>query len=254
MPTSKGTGLIAFLEANGLADLASAQMTAEWETRLLEVEQGKVTRSQFMDGIAGSVNSMIDVMRGEALALPAPTQRVFDVPCPKCGGQLAGQRKLICGGGCGFEVWTSAAGHALSAPELRDLLANRKTKPIEGLRGKDGKRQFTASLVLKDDFTVGFEFAEKALDVPCPKCGGVLRHFGATASAGARYSCVNRDFTFWMTLAGRDFSDSEAAQLVQTGRLPPVHGFMSSKRTRFGAGVVLDRDSGRTELVFPARD
>ena len=137
----------------------------------------------------------------------------------------------------------------MSEDELRDLLVRRKTAVLEGFKSSAGKR-FAASLVLKDDFSTGFEFAgAKVLDAPCPKCGGALHYAPGHGDVSPRYACVNRDFTLWMTLAGRTFTDREAAELVRKGALAPVHGFVSRAKKKFAAGVRMSPEY-RAELVF----
>lgn len=256
VPTDKGDGLYEFLTRNSLAALTSALMTAEWETKLLNVQKGQIDRRNFMAEIGQSARDMIDVLRGKAQALPEATQHTFQTPCPKCGGQLQGNRKLECK--CGFGIWTTVADRALSLDEMTTLLTQRRTALLKGFYSNKVKRQFDAILVLKDDYTVGFEFADalpagdgatgeaKTLGAPCPKCKGDLRFVDGKSP---RYACANGDFTFWMTLAQRRFSDQEAQALVRDGHLSPVFGFVSNKGKKFGAGVKLAADN-RVEFVF----
>ena len=256
VPTDKALNLVAFLDGNGLSALTSAQMTAEWETKLLDVEKGVLQQAAFMNGIGQTTRDMIDVLRGQAAAMPEPTQRVFEAPCPKCGGELKGRRKLECGG-CGFEVWTSAASRELTPAEMRDLLTKRRTATLSGFKSRANPRKsFSAMLVLKDDFTVGFEFDNggpadptKTLGQPCPKCKADLRFVGGDKP---RYACANGDFTLWLQLAGRQFSEREANELVRDGSLPAMHGFISKAGKKFAAGVRFTPDY-RVEFVFENR-
>lgn len=257
VPTSKGDGLYEFLTCNSLSTLTSALMTAEWETRLLDVQKGELDRSKFMAGIGQSARDMIDVLRSKAQAIPDPTQRVFQTPCPKCGGQLRGNRKIECS--CGFGIWTTVSERTLSIDEINELLTKRRTALLKGFYSNRTKRKFDAILVLKDDYSIGFEFADapsadggaagevKTLGAPCPKCKGDLKLFGGN---NPRYACSNGHFTFWMTLAQRKFSEKEAQTLVRDGYLSSVFGFVSSKGKKFGAGVKLSADHSRVEFVF----
>ena len=54
-PTEKGSNLIKVLPDM----LKSAKLTAEWEHRLGEIEQGKLSDSEFMDGIAHMTRSLV---------------------------------------------------------------------------------------------------------------------------------------------------------------------------------------------------
>ena len=210
-----------------------------------------------MAGINKGAHGMIDVLKGKASTMPEPTLRVFATPCPKCGGELRGNRKLECS--CGFGIWTTALDRVISPDEMTELLTMRRTGLLKGFVSGKTKRKFDAVLVLKDDFTLGFEFAEsgsgggaatsaKALGVPCPKCKGELRHIGGDYP---RYACVNGDFKLWTVISGRQLSEAEAVELIRDGELSSRQGFVSNKtKKKFAAGLRLTPDFSKTEFVF----
>lgn len=256
VPTSKGVGLYEFLTKNTLSSLTSAVMTAEWESKLQDVQQGRMARREFMSGISQSAHSMIDVLKGKASAMPEPTQRVFATPCPKCGGELRGHRKLECAGGCGFGIWTTVSERTITPDEMTELLTKRRTGLLKGFYSSKSKRKFDAILILKEDFSLGFEFqdsgaasggpAGKPLAAPCPKCKGELRHVGGDRP---RYTCAGGDFTLWTVIAGRQLSESEAAELVSSGALSARQGFVSAAKKKFAAGLRLNAEH-KVEFVF----
>ena len=141
-----------FLTTNSLSALTSAVMTAEWEAKLLDVQKGQLAHRDFMAGISQGARDMIATLRGKAAAMPEPGQRTFATPCPKCGGALAGHRKLECA--CGFGVWTTVSGRAISDEEMTELLTNRRTGVLKGFTSSKSGRKFDASLVLKEDFFI----------------------------------------------------------------------------------------------------
>ena len=48
----------------------------------------------------------------------------------------------------------------LTATQLKEIIQNSRTsQPVKGLKGQKGS--FEATIVLKEDFTTGFEFSEK---------------------------------------------------------------------------------------------
>ncbi len=258
VPTEKGDGLYEFLTRNSLSSLTSAVMTAEWETKLADVQKGQLARRDFMAGISKSAHGMIDVLKGKASTMAEPTQRVFSTPCPKCGGALRGNRKLECE--CGFSVWTTVSERVISPEEMTELLTKRRTGVLKGFFSNKTKRKFDAALVLKDDFTMGFEFPDagaggaaanasaKALSVPCPKCKGEVRHLGGDYP---RFACANGDFKLWAVIAGRQLSEAEATELIRDGVLTSRQGFVSSKtKKKFAAGLRLTPDFEKTEFVF----
>lgn len=256
VPTEKGDGLYEFLTRNSLSALTSAVMTAEWETKLLDVQKGKLARRDFMAGIGKSAQGMIDVLKGKASTMPEPTQRIFVTPCPKCGGELRGNRKLECS--CGFSIWMTVSERVISPEEMTELLTKRRTGVLKGFFSNKNKRKFDAALVLKDDFTMGFEFpksgggssaaAGKELGVPCPKCKGEVRYIGGDYP---RYVCANGDFKLWAVIAGRQLSETEAVELIRDGSLSSRQGFVSSKtKKKFAAGLRLSPNYDKTEFVF----
>jgi len=195
------------------------------------------------------------VLKGKASTMPEPTQRVFATPCPKCGGELRGNRKLECS--CGFGIWTTVSERVIAPEEMTELLTKRRTGVLKGFFSNKSKRKFDATLVLKEDFTLGFEFPEsgggaaaaaKALGVPCPKCKGEVRHIGGDYP---RYACANGDFKLWAVVAGRQLSEAEAVELIRDGALSSRQGFVSSKtKKKFAAGLRLSPDFSKTEFVF----
>ena len=255
VPTDKGDGLYEFLTRNNLSALTSAEMTASWEHRLQDVQHGRLARHEFMSGIGKSARGMIDVLKGKASAMPEPTQRVFKTPCPKCGGELRGNRKLECN--CGFGIWTTVSERVITPDEMTELLTKRRTGLLKGFHSSKTKRKFDAILVLKDDFSMGFEFADSAeasgaaaaakpFEAPCPRCQGELRHLGGDKP---RYSCATGDFTLWANIAGRTLSEREASTLIRTGSLAPVSGFTSAAKKKFAAGLRLD-PTGKVSFFF----
>jgi DNA topoisomerase-3 len=254
VPTEKGDGLYEFLTTNSLSVLTSAVMTAEWETKLLGVQKGELARRDFMAGINKGAHEMIDVLRGKASTMPEPTQRVFKTPCPKCGGELRGNRKLECS--CGFGIWTMASARTISPDEMTELLTKRRTGLLKGFVSSKTKRNFDAILVLKDDFSLGFEYpssgagggaAATALAVPCPKCKGEVRHIGGDYP---RYACANGDFTLWALVSGRKLSEAEAIELIRDGSLSSRQGFISKAKKKFAAGLRMTPDYSKVEFVF----
>ncbi|HCR4932594.1 TPA: topoisomerase C-terminal repeat-containing protein, partial [Enterococcus faecium] len=61
---------------------------------------------------------------------------------------------------CDFKLWVTIAKKKLTATQLKEIIQNGRTsQPVRGLKGQKGS--FEATIVLKEDFTTGFEFSEK---------------------------------------------------------------------------------------------
>ncbi|MCG6941249.1 MAG: DNA topoisomerase 3 [Thiohalocapsa sp.] len=85
--------------------------------------------------------------------------------CPVCkqGEIIETPRAYGCArwrDGCGFTIWKTIAGHALTKEEVTQLMAQGRTGPIDGFRSKAGK-PFAACLRLDDNGKVGLDFADR---------------------------------------------------------------------------------------------
>jgi len=80
----------------------------------------------------------------------------------------------------------------------------------------------------------------------CPGCGGGVRE---TKKA---YSCDDRacGFVIWKRIAGKGISPKMAANLIRYGRSGPFTGFVSKKKKRFSATLVIQEDQGGFKVAF----
>jgi DNA topoisomerase-3 len=215
--TDKGRALIAMVAE----PLRSAELTAAWEQRLKDVEQGAADADAFYRDICALVGELIPRVAagpamsaeqraaaraaapgasrkrrggrsgaaGEARGKPrAPSARASDLGhCPVCtqGEVIENSKAFGCSrwrDGCKLTIWKTVAGHKLSMPEVRRLLAEGRTGPIDGLRSKAGK-PFRAELCLDDAGKVGFASRGGALEDAAGSLGMPAAH-GAGVVAG----------------------------------------------------------------------
>jgi DNA topoisomerase-3 len=259
VPTGKGIGLVQFLEENGIETLTSPATTGDWEQKLRQMEKGQVKRPAFMQEIAQMTRDMISAMRNgggnsnfSAPAEAKPTKFV----CPACGKPIvASSRTMDCSGGCGFKLWLTIAGRSLSEAEAGTLLTQKVTPVLSGFISK-AKKKFSAALKLNDDGKVEFMFddngggkAEHLPNTKCPNCKGpILIRKGNYPN----YSCEKKCITLWKSLAGREFSDQEAAQLITYGKIDKLSGFVSKAKKKFSAALTMDA-AGKVSFVFEDR-
>jgi DNA topoisomerase-3 len=188
--TGKGRGLI---ERVALP-LKSPELTAAWEQRLREVEEGSRPVAEFDQGIRDLVCDLVPrVWQGPAFSpeqvsqaraaqpgggptrggkqgnVPRPARLG---PCPLCGqGELMETgRAYGCSRyreGCAFTVWKTIAGIRLTKDQVRELVGKRRTGPIDGFLSKAGKT-FSAGLKVGGDGRVEFDFCmvPQAVQVP----------------------------------------------------------------------------------------
>ncbi len=259
VPSQKGMDLVGFLEGNGLDALTTPSLTGEWEQKLRLMEKGQYDRQAFMAEIAAMTREIIDVIRAKAREIPAPVVAELAVACPKCGqqGVKANPRTFDCAASCGWRLWREIAQRDLSDDEATQLLQGETLNGLTGFVSK-AKKKFSAGLRMGAEHKVEFVFEERAeaplgasIGAPCPNCGNVVHVKDGTHP---QFVCENGDFKLWRVIAGRSLSEDEARELLSTGSLSAVHGFVSSKtKKKFSAGLRLSDDNSKVEFVFEPR-
>ncbi len=158
--TDKGVNLIKVVPD----EVKSPKMTADWETDLQSIEKGMYSPDSFMGQIENYVKQLCSNYASSA-ENPAFAKKVNEIGvCPKCGENVLETAKAYscCGGrnGCGFIIWKTIASKNISVAQAKKLIEKKKTDLIKGFKSKAGK-EFNAYIVLKEDFTTGFEFENK---------------------------------------------------------------------------------------------
>lgn len=160
--TDKGIKIISVVPEK----VKSAKLTADWETELQHIEKGSASAALFMSSIVNYTKEICKEygQRDESVVFTQSSEREVIGKCPKCGKDVVSTAKAYsCNGGkdgCGFIVWKSIAEKNISAAQAKKLIGKRKTDLIKGFKSRSGK-EFNAYLILKDDFSVGYEFDKK---------------------------------------------------------------------------------------------
>ena len=98
------------------------------------------------------------------------------------------------------------------------------------------------------------EEAYATVEVPCPKCGGVIQE------NYRKFQCQNCDFSLWVVLSGREWAPEEIAELVTRRFVGPLAGFRSRVGKPFSAGIrltpefKLEFDFGQARLEEEAQN
>ena len=188
IPTAKAFQLMTLLRGLAVEDLTKPELTGQWEHQLAQMEKGKLSRDEFMHGIADMAQRIVkkakeydrDTIPGDYATLSAP--------CPNCGGVVKeNYRRFACVGqdgtlspggrgqgeggaadaaGCGFSITKIPAGRSFELHEAEALLRDQKIGPLEGFRSKAGW-PFTAELKLVRDeeihnWKLEFDFGDDA--------------------------------------------------------------------------------------------
>ena len=108
IPTEKGCGLIAAMPEQ----LKSPAMTAEWETKLTQIEKGQYVPEQFIEEIESMMKNLVsqytDTPNAPAKATPGAS---VVGTCPHCGSEVAEREKgFFCASReCRFVIWKDNA-------------------------------------------------------------------------------------------------------------------------------------------------
>jgi DNA topoisomerase-3 len=246
-----------------MVELASPELTGEWEHKLKLIEAGKLKRDEFMKEISELVRKLVTVIKtGE---IPDVVYATVSAPCPKCGGVVQeNYRKFQCQK-CDFALWKVTSGREWSPEEVAQLIEKRVIGPLSGFRSRMGK-PFSAVLRLTEDLRLEFDFgqasgeAEEAPDFSaqepvgaCPKCGArVFEHgmaYTCEKAVGPQKAC---DFRSGRMILQQPIEREQMKKLLETGRTDLLTGFVSKKGRRFKAFLVKQPD-GKIGFEFQPR-
>jgi DNA topoisomerase-3 len=263
VPTPKAFSLMFALHMLHIVELASPELTGEWEHKLKLIEGGKLTREEFMKQISALVKKVVAIIKtGE---IPDVVYATVPAPCPKCRGVVQeNYRKFQCQK-CEFAIWKVTSGREWSPEEVAELITKRTVGPLTGFRSRQGK-PFSAVLRLTDDFKVEFDFGQASGqdEAPpdfsgqealgrCPKCGaGVFEHgmaYTCERALGPQRTC---DFRSGRMILQQPIERDQMKKLLETGRTDLLAAFVSKKGRRFKAFLVKQPD-GKIGFEFQPR-
>ena len=167
VPTDKGISLITVLPEA----IQSPALTAAWEQKLREVEQGALDGEAFLKDITDMVRELASSEHPvrDVHMLFADNRRAVGV-CPRCGASVVENAKgFVCTArGCGFALWKKDRFFAAMRKELTASVAAALLKEgrvsLKGLFSPRTGRTYEADVVLEDTGTpfvkYRLEFAE----------------------------------------------------------------------------------------------
>jgi DNA topoisomerase-3 len=282
IPTAKAFQLMTLLRGLEVEELTRAELTGEWEYKLSQMEQGKMSRTAFMAEIATMTERMVkkakeydrDTIPGDYATLAAP--------CPNCGGVVKeNYRRFTCCGpegkseGCGFSFGKSPAGRTFELVEVEQFLRDRKIGPLEGFRSKAGW-PFTAAMVIKFDeeaknYKLEFDFGDdkkgeesgELVDFSsqqslgaCPKCGGAVFEHGKNyvcekSVASLVQTIPSCDFKTGQVILQQPIERTQMTKLLETGKTDQLEKFVSMRTRRaFKAMLAWDAEAGKVNFEF----
>ena len=152
LPSTEGKELVKVMPEY----LKSAVMTAEWENRLLMMEKGQITDTQFMGEITSLVRKILEVCR----EIPEEERRRFQTArevigkCPVCGCDVfEGKQNFYCSNRqCDFALWKENRFLGSMEKNLDKKMAgellDKACTHVKGLYSKKKDMKFDADLLL----------------------------------------------------------------------------------------------------------
>ena len=163
LPTDKGKALITVMPE----EVQSADMTADWETKLLRVERGEMEPKIFMTEINDMISSLVNTTEAVKGASALMKNKVIGI-CPNCGKSVVEREKgYFCENReCRFVLWKDNAffkrlGKRMDAHVADKLLRDGRVR-LKDCRSAKGKT-YNATVLLtteadgRSKFSLEFE-------------------------------------------------------------------------------------------------
>ena len=266
-PNLKAEDLFDFLKAAGTDILTSPSMTGEWEHKLRQIEEGSMSRSQFMKDIAQLTEEFVSKTTGfEETASNLKETALFSPINKEPLFEGLGFYQNIEGN---FKIPKSIAGRRLPVEEVNVLLEEGRIGPLDNFISKAGKA-FSAILQLDDDYKVKFVFqnndeqeakekesiAEAPIIAKCPVCETDVRQTETSyiCTSHKKVSDVGScNFRITRKLLDKEIPVDEFLKLVNEKKTGLIKGFVSRKTKRpFDANLIL-KENGGIGFEFPPR-
>ena len=283
IPTAKAFQLMTLLRGLGVEELSKPELTGEWEYKLAQMEQGKLSRDEFMHQIADMTARIVEKAKTYDRDTVPGDYATLKTPCPNCGETVQETyRRFNCIGGhgkppCGFSFTKIPAGRAFELDEVEQFLRDKRIGPLQGFRSKAGW-PFTAELALVYDeeeknWKLEFDFGEdknaesgEIVDLsaqeplgPCPKCGARVFEWGSNyvcerAVPTHDHPTPTCDFRSGKIILQQPVAREQMSKLLETGKTDLLDKFVSMRTRRsFKAFLAWDAEAGKVNFEFEPR-
>ncbi|MGA0881202.1 MAG: DNA topoisomerase III [Burkholderiaceae bacterium] len=236
-------------DAVNLVPVSPDERPSVAEVQVLSLETrppARYTESTLLSAMEGAGKAIEDdelreAMSGKGLGTPATRAAIIE--------GLLSEKYLLRDGrellptAKAFQLMTLLRGLEIEALSKPSLTGEWEFKLSQIERGALSRQAFmediaglTAHIVEQaknySSTTIPGDYA--TLQVPCPKCGGVVKE------NYRRFACQSCDFSFTKSPAGRLFETSEAEHFITHRSIGPVDGFRSKMGRPFAASLTLD--------------
>ncbi len=266
--TAKAFQLMTLLRGLDIKELSLPELTGEWEFRLKQIEQGALSREEFMKEIAKMTEHIVSQAKNYTNTTIPGDYATLKTPCPKCGSVVKENYRRFACTSCDFSISKVPGGRAFELDEVETLISTKAFGPVDGFRSKMG-RPFAASLKITADHKLEFDFgnapkdgelaqeidfSDKTALGACPKCGASVYAHGSAyiceKSTGPSPSC---DFRTGMIILQQSVGPEQVQKLLATGKTDLLEGFVSAKTRRKFKAYLVKTPQGKIGFEFEAR-
>ena len=285
IPTAKAFQLMTLLRGLGVEELSRPELTGEWEYKLAQMEQGKLSRAEFMQGIAAMTEHIVKKAKEYDRDTVPGDYATLHAPCPNCAGVVReNYRRYTCTGddgaseGCGFSFGKSPAGRTFEPAEVEQFLNDKKIGPLDGFRSKAGW-PFVAEMALKyseedKNWKLEFDFGDdkkneetgEIVDFSdseslgaCPKCGSPVHERGSNFVCSKTVPTDDQptpscDFKSGKIILQQPVEREQMTKLLATGKTDLLDKFVSMRTRRaFKAFLAWNPEENKVSFEFEPR-
>jgi DNA topoisomerase-3 len=266
--TAKAFSLMELLNGLGIPELTKPELTGDWEFQLKEMQRKKISRAQFMSGIADMTRRIVECAKKFEYDTIPGDFGTLNVPCPKCGGEVHERYKQFQCVKCDFAFWKTLCSRMFEIEEVEKIITDKVIGPLQGFRSKQGF-PFAAVLKMTPEHKVEFDFGNGGKDgasaAPidftgkeslgkCPACGANVYDGGMNyvceKQAGAEQTCK---FRTGKIILQQEISPEQVKKLLAEGKTDLLKGFVSNKTNRKFEAFLILKD-GKTGFEFKPRE
>ncbi len=257
--TCKAENLLAFLRALNIETLADPVLTGEWEYKLRQMENGKFARETFMHDIEDLTKRIIQKVReyDESSASLMESKIISPID----GSPLLESFRNYRSFDGTITIPKTLCERKFSSEEVITLLSDKRVGPLDGFRSKRGA-EFSASVILKDDGGLEFEFLNEPTTVitseeiasfeevcKCPMCGASVLS-APDMFVCKRYFDKKCNLRVPKKMLEKEISLEQCMKLVNEKCTDMIEGFKSKRTGKlFKAKLVLKSD-GKIGFLF----
>jgi len=259
--TSRGILLIDVMRRIPIDWIASAKLTGEMEARLSEVNEGKLSKDEYLDDIKQRTTDLISLMSTYDVDELYEETEPLGI-CPLCQNNVIENlmtyscEKNDRGKGCKFVMWKDSCGRHFDYSTAVRLLEHETLTGLHGFVNRNND-EFNADIKRSEKGSQTFlnngpsqadiEAGEVLTD--CPDCQTAKIHTTPTHWACANQDCNARSLS--RVNCHRTMQASEALDYYDKGETEVFDDFISKKGAPFSAKLV--RKNGRMKYEFPPR-